>query len=294
MFELDTTFVPTFSTKMIIAKTLAEFISARQAIDSKKVIGFVPTMGALHEGHLSLIRKSVKECDVTVISVFVNPTQFNNQNDFNTYPRTLEADCSLVEGVGADIVFAPRVIDVYPTPDTRIFDLGGLDNYGEGPRRPGHFNGMAQVVTRLFDIVKPSKAFFGEKDFQQLAIIEYFTKNLHLPLEIVRCPIARGTDGLALSSRNKLLTPEQRSAAPHIFHSISMAQDLVGRMSVQEVIKAVTKEINKNPLLETEYVEIVNAETMAPVTEWNQASRIQLCCAVYARPVRLIDNIKLK
>lgn len=279
---------------MIVTKTLAEFNSAREALGKGKVIGFVPTMGALHEGHLSLIKKSVKECDATIISVFVNPTQFNNQNDFTTYPRTLEVDCALVEPVGVDIVFAPRVIDVYPEPDTRIFDLGGLDQYSEGPRRPGHFNGMAQVVTRLFDIVKPTKAFFGEKDFQQLAIIEYFTKNLQLPLQIVRCPIARGKDGLALSSRNSLLSPEQRAAAPHIFRSISKAQNLVEKMTVQQVIDEITKEINKNPLLETEYVEILNAETMAPVTDWNQAEHIQLCCAVYARPVRLIDNIKLK
>lgn len=294
MFESVTTFVLVIRTKMIIAKTLAEFISARQTLGSKKIIGFVPTMGALHEGHLSLIKKSVAECDATIISDFVNPTQFNNQNDFNTYPRTLEADCAFVEPVGVDIVFAPRVIDIYPEPDTRIFDLGGLDGYGEGPRRPGHFNGMAQVVTRLFDIVKPSKAYFGEKDFQQLAIIEYFTRNLHLPLEIVRCPIARGKDGLALSSRNKLLTPGQREAAPHIFRSISLAQDLVEKMSVSQVISFITEEINKNPQLETEYVEIVNAATMAPVSDWNDAEHIQLCCAVYARPVRLIDNIRLK
>lgn len=287
---------------MIIAKTLADFISARHSLTCNKTVGFIPTMGALHEGHLSLIRKSVKECDYTIISDFVNPTQFNNSNDFSTYPRTLEADCALVESVGVDIVFAPRVIDIYPevsdkndTPlDQRIFDLGGLDKYGEGPRRPGHFNGMAQVVTRLFDIVKPTKAFFGEKDFQQLAIIEYFTKNLNIPVEIVRCPIARAEDGLALSSRNKLLTAEQREAAPHIYRSICTARDLMKHCSVAATIKKVTEAINSNKLFEVEYVEIINALTLQPVTDWNQAEHIQLSCAVYASSVRLIDNIKLK
>lgn len=287
---------------MIVAKTLADFISARHALTCNKTVGFIPTMGALHEGHLSLIRKSVKECDYTIISDFVNPTQFNNSNDFSTYPRTLEADCTLVKSVGVDIVFAPRVIDIYPevsdkndTPlDQRIFDLGGLDKYGEGPRRPGHFNGMAQVVTRLFDIVKPTKAFFGEKDFQQLAIIEYFTKNLNIPVEIVRCPIARAEDGLALSSRNKLLTAEQREAAPHIYRSICTARDLMKHCSVAATIKKVTEAINSNKLFEVEYVEIINALTLQPVTDWNQAEHIQLSCAVYASSVRLIDNIKLK
>lgn len=288
--------------RMIIAKTLAEFESARAAIGGDKKVGFVPTMGALHEGHLSLIRKSVEECDVTVISIFVNPTQFNNQNDFNTYPRTVDNDCKLVEPVGVDIVFAPRVIDIYPnaakgdgTPlDERVLNLGGLDTYGEGPRRPGHFNGMAQVVTRLFDIVKPTHAFFGEKDFQQLAIIEYFTKDLQYPIQIVRCPIARGEDGLALSSRNELLTPEQRAAAPHIYKCISKGVDIVGKVSVAKAIEDITNDINSNPLLETEYVEIINGKTLEPVTDWDQAETIQLSCAVFAHPVRLIDNLKLK
>ncbi len=284
---------------MITAKTLTEYNSAYQRLGDKAVIGFVPTMGALHEGHLSLVKRSAEECDFTVVSVFVNPTQFNNPNDFNTYPRTLEEDCLLLERAGVDIVFAPRVVDVYPDAasgilDTRIIDLGGLDNYGEGPHRPGHFNGMAQVVTRLFDLVKPSKAYFGEKDFQQLAIVEFFTKNLLYPIEIVRCPISRSADGLALSSRNALLTPEQREAAPHIYKSISMARNLVGKGNVEEAINIITSEINKNDFLEVEYVEIINALTLQPIKEWKEADNIQLVCAVFAKPVRLIDNIKLK
>jgi len=282
---------------MIIAKTLEEFDAAVKSLGKVGKLGLVPTMGALHEGHLTLIRRAVKECDAVVVSDFVNPTQFNNKNDFNTYPRTLGADSALLEPVGVKILLAPRVIDMYPEGagiDTKVFDLGGLDQYGEGPRRPGHFNGMAQIVTRLFDIVKPDFAYFGEKDFQQLAIIEYFVENLHYPLTIVRCPIARGEDGLALSSRNSLLTPEQRAAAPHIYEAISKAVSMVGKVSVAEAVKSVTADIDSNPLLETEYVEIINARTLEPLTEWSQAEHIQLSCAVYARPVRLIDNIKLK
>ena len=280
---------------MIIARNLADFEAARKSL--KGTVGLIPTMGALHEGHLSLMRKALQDCDSIIISDFINPTQFNNKNDFNTYPRSLEQDCALVEKIGVDLVFAPRVVDIYPEgsgADTKKFDLGGLDQYGEGPRRPGHFNGMAQVVTRLFDIVKPDKAYFGEKDFQQLAIIEYFTKNLGYNIEIVRCPIARAEDGLALSSRNRLLTPEQRAAAPHIYKSIQKAVDMIGKMSVKEAIEEVTRIIDSEKLLKTEYVEIINSLTLQPITDWNDAEHLRLSCAVYADQVRLIDNIKLK
>ncbi len=285
-----------FYNKMKVCRTLAEFESARKALENK-VVGFVPTMGALHEGHLTLIRKAVAECDAVVISDFVNPTQFNNQNDFNTYPRLLEADCALVEPVGVDIVFAPTPDQVYPEGsglDKKVFDLGGLDQYGEGPMRPGHFNGMAQVVTRLFDIVRPDKAYFGEKDFQQLAIIQYFTKNLNYPIEIVRCPIARGEDGLALSSRNALLSENQRAAAPHIYRSILKAKDMVSQMSVEQAVEKLTAEIDSCPELKTEYVELINSLTLQPITDWDSAEHIRLTCAVYAGSVRLIDNIEIK
>ncbi|MBO7283444.1 MAG: pantoate--beta-alanine ligase [Bacteroidales bacterium] len=281
---------------MIVAKNLADFNAARSRFEGK-TIGFVPTMGALHEGHASLIRKAVEECDAVVVSDFVNPTQFNNQNDFNTYPRTLNQDCAFVEKLGVEIVFAPGVKDVYPEGsdfDSKVFDLGGLDEYGEGPRRPGHFNGMAQIVTRLFDIVRPSKAYFGEKDFQQLAIIEYFTKNLNYPIEIVRCPIARAEDGLALSSRNELLTAEQRAVAPHIYKCICEAVEMVGKIPVAQAIEKITKAIDSEKLLRTEYVEIINSLTLQPINDWDEAEQIRLSCAVYADPVRLIDNIKLK
>ena len=289
-------FAPDFRKVMNTAKTLADFESARKSLGDKTV-GFAPTMGALHEGHASLIRRAVAECDAVVVSDFVNPTQFNNKTDFETYPRILDQDSAFVEALGAAILFAPRVEDIYPAGtdyNQRIFDLGGLDQYGEGPRRPGHFNGMAQVVTRLFDIVRPDRAYFGEKDFQQLAIIEYFVKNLHYPIEIVRCPIARAEDGLALSSRNKLLTPAQRAAAPHIYACIRQTVDMVGKMPVAEAVRKTTELIDAEPQLRTEYVEIINSLNLRPVSSWDEAEHLRLTCAVYAGQVRLIDNIALK
>ena len=281
---------------MKVVGTVAEFDAARKLLEDKTV-GFVPTMGALHEGHASLIRRAVSECGAVVVSDFVNPTQFNNKTDFETYPRRLEDDAAFVTPLGVSVLFAPAVEEMYPEGtdyDKRVFDLGGLDMYGEGPRRPGHFNGMAQVVTRLFDIVRPDRAYFGEKDFQQLAIVEYFVKALGYNIEIVRCPIARGADGLALSSRNKLLSPEQREAAPHIYRSILKARDMVGRIPVAEAIREVLSLIDADSRLRTEYVEIINSLTLRPVTDWNEAEHLRLTCAVYAGQVRLIDNIELR
>ena len=281
---------------MKVIGTVAEFDAARKLLEDKTV-GFVPTMGALHEGHASLIRRAVSECGAVVVSDFVNPTQFNNKTDFETYPRRLEDDAAFVAPLGVSVLFVPAVEEMYPEGtdyDKRVFDLGGLDMYGEGPRRPGHFNGMAQVVTRLFDIVRPDRAYFGEKDFQQLAIVEYFVRALGYDIEIVRCPIARGADGLALSSRNKLLSPEQREAAPHIYRSILKARDMVGRMPVAEAIKEVVSLIDADSRLRTEYVEIINSLTLRPVTDWNEAEHLRLTCAVYAGQVRLIDNIELR
>lgn len=281
---------------MKVISTVAEFDAARKLLEDKTV-GFVPTMGALHEGHASLIRRAVSECGAVVVSDFVNPTQFNNKTDFETYPRRLEDDAAFIEPMGVSVLFAPTAKEMYPEGtdyNKKVFDLGGLDQYGEGPRRPGHFNGMAQVVTRLFDIVRPDRAYFGEKDFQQLAIVEYFVKALGYNIEIVRCPIARGADGLALSSRNKLLTPGQREAAPHIYRSILKARDMVGKMPVAEAIKAVVSLIDADSRLRTEYVEIINSLTLRPVTDWNEAEHLRLTCAVYAGQVRLIDNIELR
>ncbi len=253
-------------------------------------------MGALHQGHISLVKKAHELSDIVVVSIFVNPTQFNNPQDLERYPRTVEEDCKRLEEAGANLVFVPSVGDIYPQKDERIFDLGGLDAVGEGPRRPGHFNGVAQVVTRLFDIVKPRYAYFGEKDFQQLSIIRHFTKELNYPVEIISCPTIREEDGLAMSSRNSLLTPEHREAAPLIYKTLKTVQERSQAqiLSPDELCKWVTDEINSNSLLKTEYVEIVNSLTLRLVKNWSDHGQIQMCVAVFAGTVRLIDNIKLK
>ena len=279
---------------MKICNSLSQLEAALQTIGPGEDIGFVPTMGALHKGHISLVSKSLSYTKNTIVSLFVNPTQFNNPNDLATYPRTEEADCDLLRQAGASIVFIPSVNDIYPSDDNRLFDLGGLDSYGEGPKRPGHFNGVAQVVTRLFDIVKPTYAFFGEKDFQQLAIIKYITKGLNYPVTIVPCPTLREDDGLAMSSRNMLLSPEHREAAPVIYRCLTEAVSMVGSATPQELSQKVTEMINSNPMLECEYIEILNSLTLQPVTRWDDAAEVQLCAAVLAGKVRLIDTIKIK
>lgn len=256
-------------------------------------VGFVPTMGALHEGHLSLVRAAREACGTVVVSIFVNPTQFNDPKDLQNYPRTEEADLKLLEAAGVDYVFAPSVAEVYPEPDTRVFDFGGLDKVMEGTQRPGHFNGVGQVVSRLFEVVKPDKAFFGEKDFQQLTIIRNMVAQLGLPVEIVGCPIIRDTDGLARSSRNTLLTPAHRAAAPHIYEVLSdAASSLRGTVSVAEAKRAIAERIDAEPLLKTEYVEIADAATLQPAEEWRSAVGDLRCfVAVQAGAVRLIDNV---
>ena len=260
----------------------------------KSSIGFVPTMGALHAGHRSLVERARKECEVVVVSVFVNPTQFNDKNDLKNYPRTPEADCAILEAAGADIVFMPSVEDIYPEPDTRQFDFGLVDKVMEGATRPGHFNGVAQVVSRLFALVEPGKAYFGEKDFQQIAVIKAMVEQLSIDIEIVECAIVRGEDGLALSSRNELLTPDHRVAAPHIYATIKQCAEKMESMTPQELTAWVVATIDSNPLLKTIYFEAVDARTMQKVEKWSDAERIQGCVAVQAGQIRLIDNIKIK
>ncbi len=257
-------------------------------------VGFVPTMGALHEGHVSLVERARRECDTVVVSVFVNPTQFNDKNDLKNYPRTPEADAAVLAAAGADFVLFPSVEEIYPEPDTRVFDFGAVDKVMEGATRPGHFNGVAQVVSRLFAIVGPDCAYFGEKDFQQIAVIRAMVEQLAIPVEIIDCPIIRDTDGLARSSRNTLLTPEHRAAAPHIYEVLSQAAGKVGAMSPAELSEWVVAEVNRNPLLKTIYFQAVDAATMQQVEAWDDAVRVQGCIAVQAGEIRLIDNIKLK
>ncbi len=269
-------------------------LNAALADCPKEGIGFVPTMGALHNGHKSLVERARKENDTVVVSVFVNPTQFNDKNDLKNYPRTPEADCAVLESAGADIVFMPSVEDIYPEPDTRVFDFGLIDKVMEGATRPGHFNGVAQVVSRLFSLVNPRRAYFGEKDFQQIAIIKAMVEQLNIDIEIVECAIVRGEDGLALSSRNELLTPEHRAAAPHIYATISQCAEKMKTMTPQELTEWVVATIDSNPLLKTIYFEAVDAKSMQRVEKWSDSERIQGCCAIQAGQIRLIDNIRIK
>ena len=257
-------------------------------------IGFVPTMGALHAGHRSLVEKARKECQTVVVSVFVNPTQFNDKNDLKHYPRTPEADAAVLEAAGADYVLMPSVEEIYPEPDTRQFDFGEVDKVMEGATRPGHFNGVAQVVSRLFDIVSPAKAYFGEKDFQQIAVIKAMVRQLGLTVEIVECPIIRDEDGLALSSRNTLLTPEHRAAAPHIYEVIKQCAEKAQELSPAELTAWVTAEVENNPLLKVIYFQAVDALSMQQVQSWEASERVQGCIAVQAGDIRLIDNVKIK
>ena len=278
---------------MKIVNTVAE-LNAVLANCPNEGIGFVPTMGALHAGHRSLVERARRENDTVVVSVFVNPTQFNDKNDLKNYPRTPEADCAVLEAAGADIVFMPSVEDIYPEPDTRQFDFGMVDKVMEGATRPGHFNGVAQVVSRLFALVNPARAYFGEKDFQQIAVIKAMVEQLNIKIDIVECAIVRAEDGLALSSRNELLTPEHRQAAPHIYATISQCAEKMQSMTPAELTAWVVETIDSNPLLKTIYFEAVDAATMQRVDSWDESSRIQGCCAVQAGQIRLIDNIKIK
>lgn len=260
-----------------------------------KTIGLVPTMGALHAGHVSLIERARKENDIVVVSVFVNPTQFNNPEDLRTYPRTEEADCEKLESAGVDYAFIPTVEEIYPVEDTRVFDLGPVADVMEGAMRPGHFNGVAQIVSRLFAMTNPTRAYFGEKDFQQIAVIRRMAEIEGFnELEIIDCPIKREDDGLAMSSRNVRLTAQQREVAPNIHRILVSSVGLSSTNTVNETIKYVVDEINSFEEMEVEYYQIVNPITMQPIDNWEDApDGIAVgCITVYLGNVRLIDNIK--
>lgn len=261
-----------------------------------KSVGLVPTMGALHEGHASLVKKSVKDNDVTVVSVFVNPTQFNDPKDLSSYPRDIEADCKMLEEVGADYVFTPSVEEMYPTPDTRHFEFPPISTVMEGAHRPGHFNGVCQVVSRLFYITRPDKAYFGEKDWQQIAVVKAMVRSLNLNVKIVECPIIRDTDGLARSSRNALLSADEREIAPNIFKALKESIEYSKKHNINETHDYVVEKINSVNGLEVEYFEIVDGNTLQRVSDWNDSEYIVGCITVYCgkRPVRLIDHIKYK
>ena len=270
----------------------------REELDAQrkagKKIGLVPTMGALHEGHASLVRRAVKENDIVVVSDFVNPTQFNDKNDLLKYPRTLEADCELLEKEGAAYVFAPSVEEIYPEPDTRQFSYAPLDTVMEGKFRPGHFNGVCQIVSKLFMMVEPDKAYFGEKDFQQLAIIREMVKQMNFPLEIVGCPIVREADGLALSSRNARLSEEERQQALNISKTLFQSKEYATTHTVEETQKFVEDSIAAAEGLELEYFELVDGTTLQKISTWDETNYAVGCITVYCGEVRLIDNIKYK
>jgi len=261
-----------------------------------KKVGLVPTMGALHEGHASLVRRSVSENDVTVVSVFVNPTQFNDKNDLKNYPRNLEADCELLESCGADYVLAPEVDEMYPTPDTRHFEFPPVSTVMEGAHRPGHFNGVCQVVSRLFYIVRPDRAYFGEKDWQQIAVVKAMVRQLGLGVQIVECDIVRDEDGLARSSRNTLLSPDERAIAPTIFKALKDSLTYAKKHTLKETHDKVVADINKVDGLDVEYFSIVDGNTLQDVANWEDSPYIVGCITVYCgkTPIRLIDHIKYK
>lgn len=259
-----------------------------------KTIGLVPTMGALHAGHISLVDRARKENDLVVVSVFVNPTQFNNADDLKTYPRTEEADCAKLKAAGVDVAFIPSVEEIYPEPDNRVFDLGEVAQVMEGAMRPGHFNGVAQIVSKLFAMVGPDRAYFGEKDFQQIAVIRKMVELEGFNLKIVDCPIEREDDGLALSSRNVRLTPEQRAIAPSIHRVMKESLEYAKTHNLEQTKQMVVDALNAIDQLEVEYYEIVDPLTMQPLANWADAKNGDSvgCITVYCGPVRLIDNIR--
>ena len=256
-------------------------------------IGLVPTMGALHEGHASLVRRCVKENDVTVVSVFLNPTQFNDKGDLERYPRTLDADCELLEKEGADYVFAPSVEEIYPTPDERHFEFPPVTTVMEGAKRPGHFNGVCQVVSRLFYIVRPVRAYFGEKDWQQIAVVKQLVKYMGVNIDIVECETVREKDGLAKSSRNTLLTEDERAIAPKIYKALKAGVKYAKTHTVQETHDKVVAEINAVDGLDVEYFSIVDASTLLDIQSWDDCEKAVGCITVYCgkTPIRLIDHI---
>ncbi|MBR2369541.1 MAG: pantoate--beta-alanine ligase [Paludibacteraceae bacterium] len=275
---------------MIVVETIKSLKQELEKYNSKNV-GFVPTMGALHDGHISLVKRSVEENDVTVVSVFVNPTQFNDKADLERYPRTEEADKKLLEAAGCDIVFMPQVEEMYPEEDTRVFNFGSIETVMEGKYRPGHFNGVAQIVSKLFYAVEPTRSYFGEKDFQQVAIIRDMVKQLNIPVEIIACPIIREESGLARSSRNELLSAEERKKAALISQVLSKSVNFAKEMSVEEVKNWVNDQFKSDDTFKMDYYDIVDGNSLQSVSSWDESDYIVGCIAIYCGKIRLIDNI---
>jgi pantoate--beta-alanine ligase len=294
---------------MIIFHTTSQLKTFLNKVENeKKTVGFVPTMGALHQGHVSLISIAKQHCDVVVCSIFVNPTQFNDLNDLKNYPRTIDADCNMLEKANCDVVFIPEVLEMYSIEELELkkqgiedkswaegkaVDFGIIGSVMEGAHRPGHFNGVAQVVSKLFRAVMPQKAYFGQKDFQQLAIIRSMTKQLGMNIEIVSCPIVREANGLAMSSRNERLAPEERQKASIISKTLFDIKELQKHKTIAELKAFAETQLKTEPLIELEYIEISNSETLAPITNYADAASAVACVAVKLGAVRLIDNVVL-
>jgi pantoate--beta-alanine ligase len=282
---------------MQVIERVKDLIEKREAYKrAGESIGFVPTMGALHKGHVSLVAQSKKENKRTIVSIFVNPTQFTNQNDLKNYPRTLNSDLDKLKPLNVDIVFAPAVDEMYSKEDANNkvdFDFGEMENVMEGKYRPGHFKGVAQIVSKLFEMVKPDKAYFGEKDFQQLAVIRQLTKQKKYAIEIIGCATVREADGLAMSSRNALLTEEHRMEAAKISKALFFIRDNRKTFQVDELKQKAINMIEESGKLKTEYLEIADEETLKPINDWNDAKHVRAFASVKAGNVRLIDNVPL-
>jgi len=277
---------------MIVYRTKTDLVQHLDNLRKKsKSIGLVPTMGALHPGHLSLVERSTSEMDATVVTIFVNPTQFNDPADLEKYPRNPVNDLDLLQSNRADVVFIPSVKEMYPVPDYTTFDLGGLDQVMEGRQRKGHFNGVAQIVSRFFEVVRPHRAYFGQKDFQQLVIIRHLARWLKMDTDIVGCPIVREKDGLALSSRNVHLNREERKAAPFIYQTLQNAYEMRGDLSPAQVKEWVSSSFEQHPVMKLEYFEIVEDKALNPVMGWDEKVNKVGCIAVVLGGVRLIDNL---
>lgn len=272
---------------------LSAFLSP--LIHQNKSIGFVPTMGALHKGHLSLLEKSLSENDITVMSIFVNPTQFNNAEDLDKYPRTLERDVQIMQELSNNIiVYAPEVADIYEgNTVSESFNYDGLENQMEGKHRPGHFDGVGTIVKRLFEIVQPNKAYFGEKDFQQLQIVKKLVSKHNIPVEVIGCPIHRETNGLAMSSRNERLSETARKNAAIIYRILNAAKDFFQSHSAEETITLVENEFKKHPEFQLEYFEIADEATLLPVSKKETDKKYRGFIAIFIENIRLIDNISL-
>lgn len=272
---------------------LSAFLSP--LIKQNKSIGFVPTMGALHQGHLSLLKNSLSENDVTVMSIFVNPTQFNNAEDLDKYPRTLERDVQIMQDLSNKIiVYAPEVADIYEgNTVSENFNYDGLENQMEGKHRPGHFDGVGTIVKRLFEIVQPNKAYFGEKDFQQLQIVKKLVSKHNIPVEVIGCPIHREANGLAMSSRNERLSESAREKAAVIYQILKKAKDFFQSHSAEETTTFVENEFEKHPEFQLEYFEIADEATLLPVSEKESNKKYRGFIAIFIENIRLIDNISL-